>query len=65
MSWIKYFFSALMLLGTTLFLMFVGDVIAKKYLGLANPLFMTRMHYGDIALGKIVSTKDLMETSLQ
>lgn len=38
MSWIKYFLSGIILMCTTLFLVFFGDVIAKKYLGLGEPI---------------------------
>ena len=38
MNLIKYFLSVLILMGTILFLVFVSDVIAKKYLGLGEPI---------------------------
>ena len=38
MSWIKYFLSGLILIFTTLSLVFVSDLVAKKYLGLGEPI---------------------------
>ena len=38
MSLIKYFLSGLVLICTTLFLVFVADIIAKKYLDLGEPI---------------------------
>ena len=52
-------------MGTILFLVFVSDVIAKKYLGLGEPIVYDHMHYVVKVLGKIVVTYDLMETSLR
>lgn len=38
MSWIKYFLSGLILIFTTLSLVFVSDLVAKKYFGLGEPI---------------------------
>ncbi|MDA9369935.1 hypothetical protein N9R39_03875 [Amylibacter sp.] len=38
MNWIKYLLSSLILITTTLFLVFLGDLIAKIHLGLGEPI---------------------------
>ena len=38
MSWTKYFLSGLILILTTLFLVFIADIVARKYLGLGEPI---------------------------
>ena len=38
MSWIKYLITSFILITTTLFIVFLGELIAKKYLGLGEPI---------------------------